>query len=146
MNTMRITISIEDITRRVYAISAVRAVNAGEGKRPAVLTRDNALLLRRLIRDCFAAVVGFMAAGVTDFSPLDPDDGGDLLWLDTADSRVESGVAGESLAAAVLGRVLYAAFADCSPSLAGQYFGMSEDALRHLARGRVACGRLRRHY
>ena len=80
---MRITISINDITKRIYAISAVRAVNASDGPKTAVLTRDNALLLRRLICDSFMHTVGELAASVTDFSPPESDDSSsDILWID----------------------------------------------------------------
>lgn len=141
---MRLTISISDITKRIYAISAMKAVSAPDGVRPAVLTRDNATLLRRLIRDCFARTVGEMAALVSAFTLLDPDDGNDILWLETDDTVARSaGVASENLATAVLGRVLGLAYTDADDESALRYAALADEAIRGLRRLGAHCGRVR---
>lgn len=138
---MKLTISISDITKRIYAISAMKAVSASDSARPAVLTRDNALLLRRLIRDCFARTVGEMASRVSDFSPLDPDNGDDILWLESSESACLSpGVASETLATAVLCRVMELAYA--GEECAGQYASLAADTISGLRRMSAHCGRL----
>lgn len=143
---MRITISINDITKRIYAISAVRAVNASAGQNPAVLTRDNAGLLRRLICDSFMHTVGELAASVTDFSrPESDDSGSDILWIDLDCESPSPGVAGESLAAAVLGTVLSLAFSGSFGSESDEYAAAAAGAIRNLRRVTARCGRLRRH-
>lgn len=143
---MRITISINDITKRIYAISAIRAVNASDGLNPAVLTRDNAGLLRRLICDSFMHTVGELAASVIDFSSPEPDDSqSDILWIDLDCESPAVGVAGESLAAAVLGTVLSLAFSGSSGPESGEYAASAAGALRNLRRAPARCGRLRRH-
>lgn len=143
---MRITISINDITKRIYAISAVRAVNASDGQKTAVLTRDNALLLRRLICDSFMHTVGELAASVTDFSPPESDDSSsDIMWIDLDCESPAPGVAGESLAAAVLGTVLSLAFSGSFGSESDEYAVAAAGAIRNLRRATARCGRLRRH-
>lgn len=142
---MRITISISDITRRIYAVSAIKAVNADGNCGPAVLTRDNALLLRRLIRDSFALSVGRLADIVTDFSILDPDDGDDLLWIETEAVAASPGVAAESFAAGVLGRTMALAWSGSDLPQAEEYTRLSDTALGQLTRRTARCGCIRRH-
>lgn len=77
---MFLTVSIEDILKRIYAESALRFAAARISEKPSILIRDHEKALRRLIIDQFYEIVGMLAPAVIDFGPQPTPDDSEILY------------------------------------------------------------------
>ncbi len=127
---IRISISIDDTLRRVYALSALRTYMNSKERDVPMLTPDNRLALAGLVRDAFSQLALSLMPNVVACS-IPEDDTEDLLSLDLslAEGAATASTLRHAIENVLADSAMGAAMSDVDSSLSHQFYESAERGL-----------------